>query len=438
MPGSYDPSHAECFSLLGWDFDRGVLVHQYALDDHEFEERFVFPRAERMHTGEAFERACDLLHVAAATSYYKAGAPGMVSGIPGWLPGFAGPVFTHGLAEFAMSNGLDPIQPAYAYLEPVDFDYDPDEDDCGWVPDRSDPALVAVGGGKDSIVTIESMRRAAMPFVLGSVRTHRAIEETAAISGAEHLVIDRVIDPRLLALNEQGALNGHVPVTAINSAALAALAIGLDLSAVIMSNEASASVPLAGYRGMPVNHQWSKGVEFEELMAFYLPLPYFSLLRPLHEVEVCRRFARLPDYFGTVTSCNRAYTAVGRAAGTRWCADCPKCRFVFLALAPFLAPDTLRGIFDGVDLLADAGDRNLDAYRAILGIAGEPPMECIGTTEESQWAVLRLASDAGWRNHSVVRVLSGEVSVDPAWDPLSERDEDWIPDEWRGAADALA
>lgn len=442
MDSRYDPSEAQFFNLDGWDFDRGVLRSQYSLDDIAFEERFVFPHADRFYTGEYFERACDLLHVTASTSYYKAGAPGMVTGIPGWMFTLAPDLFLHGLAEFAMTNGIDPVRPGFTSVGEAIWDleeYDEErEDGEAWNPDYRAPALVAVGGGKDSIVTIESMKRARKPFVLGSVRTHRAIEETAAMSGVEHLVIDRVIDPKLLELNGRGALNGHVPVTAINSSALAVLAVGLGLSAVVMSNESSASVPLAEYRGLPVNHQWSKSIECEELLSLFMPVPYFSLLRPLHEVEICRRFAQLPQYFDIVTSCNRAYTAVGRAAGTRWCGDCPKCRFVFLGLAAFLPPDTMRRIFDGADLLADGRSEAVDAYRAILGIAGEPPMECIGTTDESRWAMHRLVSSVEWRDHAVVRALADEVRVNPKWDPLSEREIDCIPNEWRRAADALS
>lgn len=437
MREAFEPREVEFFGLNGWDYDRGVLVHRYALGGIAFEERYVFPHADRLHTNAAFERACDVLHVAASTSYYKAAAPGTVTGIPGWLSRFAEELFLNGLAEFAMTNGLDPIRPGFERCGPIHFGQDTDEGNSGRGTGRDAPALVAVGGGKDSIVTIESTKRAGKPFVLGSVRTHRAIDETAAIAGVEHLVVDRILDPSLLALNERGARNGHVPVTAINSSALAALAIGLGLSAVVMSNEASASVPLAQYRGTAVNHQWSKSLDCERLLAEHLSVPYFSLLRPLHEVEICRRFAGLPQYFDTVTSCNRAYTAEGRALGTRWCGDCPKCRFVFLGLAPFLPPETLQRIV-GLDLLADTGAAAADAYRAILGISGEPPMECIGTVDESNWAMARLVNDPLWGNHSVVQALASEVRVDPTWDPLTDRGDHRIPDGWLEAADALS
>jgi hypothetical protein len=227
-----------------------------------------------------------------------------------------------------------------------------------------------------------------------------------------------------------------VPVTAINSAALAVLAVGLGASAVVMANESSASVPITTHRGRPVNHQWSKSLAAERWLAGLLPVPYFSLLRPLHEVEIARRFARLPAYFDVVTSCNQAYTAVGRAAGTRWCGHCPKCRFVFLALAPFLSPLAVRHIFDGIDPLAELDA--VEPYRAILGLGGEPPLECVGTVRESQWAMAQLAGSDDWRHHVVVRALAPEIPDLGGWDPLVERGEHAIPSDWIEVADALA
>jgi len=436
MQETFDPARVEAFHQLGWDYDDGVIRLCYALDSLAFEERFTLPAVEgalpHLAAGPAFERAVDVLAVAAGTSYFKAAAPAVVTGVPERLADFAADLYLHGLAEYAFANGLEPVRPRFETVSAGDRSV------VSVVGNDDAPALVAVGGGKDSIVTIESVLAAGRPAVLGSVRTHRAIDETAARSGLQHLVMDRRIDPLLLSLNDIGARNGHVPVTAINSAALAALAVGLGFSAVVMSNESSASVPIAEYRGMPVNHQWSKGIECERALGELLPVPYFSLLRPLHEVEICRRFAQLPDYFDTVTSCNRAYTAVGRAAGTRWCGDCPKCRFVFLGLAAFLPPDTMQRMFDGADLLDDGSQRAFDAYRALLGIAGEPPMECIGTTRESSWAMVRLAADPQWRDHAVVSALGKEVHVLAGWNPLDERAPHRVPSAWMGVLDALS
>ena len=89
-------------------------------------------------------------------------------------------------------------------------------------------------------------------------------------------------------------------------------------------------------------------------------------------------------------------------------------------------------------MLGDGDRRNVDAYRAIVGAGGEPPMECIGTLRESAWAVQRLATDSRWSAHPVVVALAPEVHSVPGWDPLSERGPHCVPPAWMGALDALA
>jgi hypothetical protein len=428
MSEPFDPSRIEAFHHDGWDVDGDEVRLRYLLGPHRFQERFVVPGlgSGLARTGDV-EATVSLLHVCAGTSYYKAAAPPEVTGVPSWLAGFAASLYLDGLAEFAMANDRPLVAP--------DFSTVPALPEIG--PLSTDVrGLVAVGGGKDSTVTIESCRSAGRDIVLGSVRTHRAIADTARVSGYRYLVVDRVIDPRLLELNGRGALNGHVPVTAINSTALALLASAHGIGNVVMSNESSASVPITSHGGRPVNHQWSKSLECEATLAGLLPVRYFSLLRPLHEVEICRRFATLTGYFGVVTSCNQAYTAVGRAAGTRWCGTCPKCHFVFLGLAPFLTRAELVGIFDGRDLLDDPA--NEIGFRSVLGMGGPPPMECVGTARESKWAMARLADSDEWRNCAVVSSLAREVDVVAGWSPLDERGPHGIPTDWIGALDALA
>ena len=98
---------------------------------------------------------------------------------------------------------------------------------------------------------------------------------------------ERGIDPSLLRSTELGFLNGHVPVTGILSAIAVLAAVGLGRDAVVMSNEWSASFGNLVVADRDVNHQWSKGIEFEEglrsiLASTFAPTPdYFSLLRAL-------------------------------------------------------------------------------------------------------------------------------------------------------------
>lgn len=423
-----------------------------------FVERFIFPVPPDVEVDERrLAVALEVLFVCAGTSYYKTAAPPLVAGVPENLTDFAADVFLHGLAEFALVNDRDLVRPVFEAAAGVVGASAP-ATVTNTVPSTG-AVLVAVGGGKDSIVTIETLRAAGWgttdrPMVLASVGSHRAIEATAHTAHLEHVVIERRIDPLLHELNRRGALNGHVPVTAINSAALAVLAVLRGYAAVIMSNEWSASVPVAQHRGMAVNHQWSKSLECEHLLGRLLPVPYFSLLRPLHEVEICRRFSTLRNYFDVVTSCNQAYTAVGRAAGTRWCGNCPKCRFVYLALAPFVSLAEMDRIFEGARLLHDISA--VDAFRALLGEGAMPPLECIGTVRESRWALRCLAgglmgnplrSDPAWRDAAVVKALSRSLipsddPLDAEYDPLAERGEHALAPEWfalvSGGIDASA
>ena len=217
--------------------------------------------------------------------------------------------------------------------------------------------LVPVGGGKDSIVALEIVRRSGLDFTLFSVRDNPAMQRTAAVAGVEHVVAQRRLPLELLGeLNRSGALNGHVPITAIVScvALLTAALNGYD--AVTLANERSASAGNVVYDGIEVNHQFSKSARAEALLRGAVaetgsPVNVFSLLRPASELGIARTFAGMPQYHAAFTSCNTIFRLDPALRATSWCGNCPKCRFVFLILAPY--PGARRA---GGDLRqADAG-----------------------------------------------------------------------------------
>ena len=145
--------------------------------------------------------------------------------------------------------------------------------------------------------------------------------------------------------DELGFLNGHVPVTAIITAAAVVAAVLERRDAVVLSNEWSASVPTLVADGQPVNHQWSKGEEFErgfaELVRDALGpgLSVFSYLRPRTELWVAQRFARLTGYHHAFRSCNRAFHQDPAQRLDHWCGRCDKCCFIDLVLAPYMDRD---------------------------------------------------------------------------------------------------
>jgi hypothetical protein len=133
---------------------------------------------------------------------------------------------------------------------------------------------------------------------------------------------------------------------------------------------------------------------------------YFSLLRPLSELEIARRFSGLPAYFDAFTSCNRAFKIDESSRASSWCRECPKCQFVFLALAPFVPPGRLTEIFGG-NLLDDPA--NLDGYLEILGLRGHKPFECVGEYDEALVALTRLGRDSRWERARLVGPLTDEM-----------------------------
>jgi hypothetical protein len=291
---------------------------------------------------------------------------------------------------------------------------------------------------------LEILRAAGLHPVPFSVNPNRVIVDVNAASGLAALAARRRLDPRLFELNAAGALNGHIPVTAINSLIAIATSVLHGLGPVVMSNERSASDPNLIWNGHEVNHQWSKGVEAEGLLRAAvtahagLTEPYFSLLRSLSELHIAKLFAGFTAYDDVVASCNAAFKL--HDATARWCGHCPKCRFVFLAMAPFMPRERLVGIF-GRDLLAEP--EQVPGYLELLGIDSHKPFECVGEVEESLVAVGLLGEDPQWRDATVVAALRAAVPAE-AWAAASRADvlapggPTWVPPAYAKALAALA
>jgi hypothetical protein len=345
----------------------------------------------------------------AGVSYFKAAAPPSVScesGSPS--PAAAAlleALYSEGLGEFAYANGL-PALPRPTFPRTPSPEPAPAAEQ--WSPRRM---LVPVGGGKDSAVALEVARRSGAEVALFSVGNPPPIARTVEVAGLEHLLARCRLDPQVAALNRAGALNGHIPITAIVScvALLSAALRGFDT--VVMANERSASFGNLHWDGVEINHQFSKGLVAERLLRSALAetapgLELFSVLRPASELAIARAFARMERYHAAFTSCNAIFRTDPQLRASSWCCDCPKCRFVFLAMAPFSDPGHLRELF-GRDLLDD--ERQFEGFALLTATGGHKPFECVGEEEESLAAVRLLAADTRWREHVVVRRLVAEV-----------------------------
>ena len=352
--------------------------------DVDLEETFTLPpEAGTPRPTEALDRAIEALHVAAGVSYWKTSCPPLIERREGPMAPadarFFERLWTHGLGEFFFVNGLSPHGRVSLPAGPADR---PPAKGPAGLPDG--PALTLIGGGKDSAVSIELLRAAERPQSLLCVGRHARIVQAAEASGLPLLVMERALSPRLFELNAAGALNGHVPITALLQLAAQVVALAMGFGAVVASNERSASTGNVVLDGVEINHQWSKGLEFERSLqawsARHLVVgpSMFSLLRPYSELAVAREIARHPRWLGAITSCNANFS-IRPSAGPRWCGRCPKCVFVFAVTTPWL-DDTSRALLFGADFLADSA--NLPLVQELLGLQGHKPFECVGTPEE--------------------------------------------------------
>jgi hypothetical protein len=419
-PALFDPSAFRSFRFVSRELDaRGHVTLRYALDEEiHFVEELDLPveaRVREVDLGRV-EGLLSLLHWVAGVSYFKTALPASVSCETGAPPPAAAALlealYSEGLAELAYTNGLPGLpRPSFPTAAPG-APLQPPAQARAEAEDASPlgRVLVPIGGGKDSAVALEIVRRSGAELALFSLGDAAPIARTVEVAGLPRLLARRTLDPGLAALNDAGAINGHIPITAIVScvALLSAALNGFD--AVAMANERSASAGNLDWDGVEVNHQFSKGLRAERLLSAAAAEAggprLFSVLRPASELAIARAFARMPRYHAAFTSCNAIFRIDPALRAASWCCECPKCRFVFLALAPFSEPAHLREVF-GRDLLDE--DDQFDGFALLTATGGHKPFECVGEEQESLAAIRLLAQDQRWGGHRVVARLVEEV-----------------------------
>lgn len=320
-------------------------------------------------------------------SYWKAACPKEIIIEAGRLSEeqlrFWNDLYIHGLGEFFYRNDIDFTKERFLTIVSSGKEHVPCQVESF---DRGNGDLVLVGGGKDSAVTLGLLTahgRNVVPLVVNPTPAARAV---IAVSGSKDpIIVRRTIDPALLALNARGYLNGHTPFSAY--LAFLGVFVGQLYNAeyVVVSNEQSANEGNVVYKGLEVNHQYSKSFRFEELFRSYAASnfpaspPYFSLLRPFNNMQISRLFAARSDFDNAFRSCN-----VGAKTNT-WCGTCAKCAFTYLSLFPFVSYARMARIF-GRDLFFVS--EIIEHIRGLTGLRQVKPFECVGTREESILAVM--------------------------------------------------
>ncbi len=292
-------------------------------------------------------------------------------------------LYFNGLGEFFYLNNIETNLDDFMQLK-SDSDQIPVS---SGVP-LSDLILVPIGGGKDSIVSLELLKSNKLPIIPFIVNPREATTKTAQMAGFSFndcMIIHRTIDPLLLKLNSEGFLNGHTPFSSLLAFLAAFSAVLCGAKYIALSNESSANE--ATVANTNINHQYSKSFEFESDFRNYSKeylhpyLNYFSLLRPLNELQIGKLFSHNHQYFSTFRSCN-----VGSKTDS-WCCNCPKCLFTFLMLSPFQPMKSLDEIF-GIHI------PDIESLKPILnelrGLSETKPFECVGTVQEVEVAIQSL------------------------------------------------
>ena len=292
-------------------------------------------------------------------------------------------------------NGLG----EYFYKNEIDLDYDEFvEIKClsnkkytlPEFTERYKGNLIPVGGGKDSIVSmilLDKYHDSNKLFMLErnlypkNKAGYDSIYE-AGYKDKDIVIFKNDLDLKMIELNKQGYLNGHIPISSIISMASFIMAYLNNKKYICLSNEASANE--GNFEGLKVNHQYSKSYEYEkdfyEYSKKYLNpnINYFSLLRGFNEYEIVNELLKHKNYLPIFRSCNRG------TKENKWCNHCSKCLYVFIMLYPYLEEDEILKVFDH-NLLDDSS-----LEEDFLGLVLEErlkPFECVGTRLEINFSL---------------------------------------------------
>lgn len=289
-------------------------------------------------------------------------------------------LYVNGLGEFFYINNIKHVDQDNF----IDIICEYEEEDVIQSNKKLIGNLIPVGGGKDSNVTMEILQSLKSENTAFIVNPRGATKESVKVAGLEDslITVQRVLDEKMLKLNKKGFLNGHTPFSAMLAFLSVLVAYISGKKYVILSNESSANEP--NVKGTSVNHQYSKTIEFENDFIKYEKkyiksnVEYFSLLRPLCEVQIAAIFSKYKKYFKVFKSCN-----VG-SKENKWCANCSKCLFVYIILSPYLTDEELKEIF-GRNMLTDISMEKI--FIELIGKGENKPFDCVGTYGEIEYSI---------------------------------------------------
>lgn len=406
------------FRFLSYYFDKRSLTANFCyqgIDNVIFTEKVTF--APNPEEGRKFnvtndpsldtllDRAMFLAFIAIGTSYYKAHPTQYVKldiPIDDFQAYYFNKIYQEGLSQLAFENNLTRAYLAHFYAT-QGFRHDPA------ISYRGKGILSLQSGGKDSILTATMLNEQKLKFTPWYLsnnpdKTHPLVIDTLGAEITQNkpasIAVRQLDIPNL---QQTGGLNGHVPVTLIVESIALIQAILFNRNAILTSIAQEGTEPTATIIDLPVNHQWSKTWEAEELLSEYVKryispdIIIGSPIRHMSELLVAELFSKKcwQRYGYSFSSCNVAnYRQFTNNAKLAWCGNCPKCANTYLLFSPFLPAASLQSLFADQDLFTK--ETLLPTFKGLLGIDNQlKPLECVGSVEELRTAYHHRREDYG-------------------------------------------
>jgi hypothetical protein len=304
-----------------------------------FSETIVFPEKINVDNipEKLLQKLLQSLHLILGISYYKYDCAKKIK-IPYALSkkeaDFWTTIYRDGLGEFYFKNKLDPNKSPK-------FPCDIKKIDETFFLENNNECLVALSGGKDSIVAAELLKKQGFNIASFFTETNTEtdlVDNIAKKVGGKFIKIQRFLDKNV---SEKHTYDGHIPISTIYAFLGIFYAVLYRYSYFVVANEYSSNFGNANYKGKTINHQWSKSSEFENIFSDYISnciskdVKYFSLIRPFYEFRIAKVFSEHKKYFPYFSSCNKNFKLVKEVKNGLWCGSCPKCIFTFTLLSAF-------------------------------------------------------------------------------------------------------
>ena len=309
--------------------------------------------------------------------------------------------FEHVLGQWRYENGMANWEPQFSCplqtAEPVPAKMKPPQ---VFSENTAVESIQYCGGGKDGLLSMKLLEKAKTPYSsfsysishYGSARdqferVQPVLQRCKPVKNHFVMITDAFLD---IPLNIDDQWFKKLGLKSRSDAALTEIFSILPIMLhygyryAVIGNEHSANagnLEWADEGGKPVNHQWGKSYEAEQIFSQYISRfivkegHYYSILQPIHDVLIFTLLRQYLDCIPFVHSCNVL---------PPWCKRCSKCCYVWLGFQAYLPQNIIDPMFDNENLF-DA-EENLVFFTQMLGLGDHKPFECVGEIREAQLA----------------------------------------------------